>query len=175
MEAFVGEVRIFSFTFAPSDWAKCDGATLEITQFQELFAIVGIIWGGNGRTNFRVPDLRGLAVCGPGQGPGPMYWNLSQRAGQNMVTLTQKQIPGHQHTMNAVLAKLADLKNVPGGDLMVARTANQFNYTKADVYNDTFYPSVVQYWGNGDPHENCQPFLALNFCICLFGTFPAHD
>lgn len=167
-EAFIGEIRLVAFQFAPKGWAQCNGQLLPINQNQALFALLGTTYGGDGRVNFALPDLRGRA---------PMHRNDSDvrqgdRLGAENVTLTQAQLPGHGHA----LAASGDIANtsLPGGALPAARPRGGINRYAPTADVSLAAGSIAPAGGN-QPHNNMQPFLTMNHVICLFGIFPSRD
>jgi microcystin-dependent protein len=166
---FLGEMRLMAFQFTPRGWAQCNGQLLLINQNQALFAILGTTYGGNGQTNFALPDLRGRVPLHFGGGIA-----LGQRAGADAVTLTAAQLPQHVHALQSS----TDFANaaVPGGALPAAKPRGGI-----DVYVPTGSPAVplnpaaVSSVGGNQAHENRQPFLTLNFCIAIQGIFPSFN
>lgn len=164
---YLGEIRLMSFIYAPRGWAQCSGQLLPINQNQALFSILGTTYGGNGTTNFALPDLRGRVPLHVGN-----TIPLGQRAGTEAVTLLATQLPQHTH----VLQSSTDFANasVPGGALPAAKPRGGI-----DVYAPGGSPTVplntaaVANAGSNQPHENRQPFQTLNFCIALQGIFPS--
>ncbi len=167
-DPFVAEVRIFPFNFAPTGWAFCNGQLLPISQNTALFSLLGTFYGGNGQSTFALPDMIGNAAMHQGQGPGLSQHFLGEFSGSPTVTLLTSEIPLHPHTMRAV-NDIADI-NQPGGNGM-ARSSG------AAVYGTTgavtpMGPTTLAPAGGDQPHNNRQPYLALNFCIALQGVFP---
>ena len=166
-DPFVAEIRIFAGNFAPNGWATCDGQILPLSQNTALFSLLGTTYGGDGRSNFALPNLQGRAPMHSGQGPGLSlrFWGESE--GSQTVTLLQTEIPAHTHTLQAV-NDLADSSN-PGGSL--ARAVNVRPYASATP-NTAMSAQAVGNSGNSQPHNNLQPYLALIFIIALQGVFP---
>lgn len=160
---FIGEIRLLSFSFAPKGWALCNGQLLPINQNQALFSILGTTYGGDGRTTFALPDLRGRTPLHVGEGV-----NLGERAGSESVTLTQAQVPPHAHTL-AVSSQRASLDD-PAGSYWAADASQSRYATSSDT---TMAGGLVSTVGGGQPHENRQPLLALTFAIALQGIFPS--
>jgi len=162
-EPFLAEIKIVGFNFAPRGWALCDGQILPINQNQSLFSLLGTTYGGDGRTTFALPDLRGRTPIHKANG-----YHLGQRAGTEEVTLSTLEIPTHTHTVNASTG----LPNVEtaAGNFWAASAANP--YTTA-AGSSTLH-NAVQNTG-GQAHENMQPYLALHFVIALQGTFPSRN
>ena len=176
-QPYIGEIQIFGFNFNPRGWAFCNGATLPISQNTALFALLGTIYGGNGQTTFQLPNLAGRAACQQGQGAGLSPRNLGQAFGTNTVTLTTNQIPSHNHALVAFSQRDPTKRSgVPSGNgglsgLSTRTTAKSFVGAPVDT---TLAPNMMSpSQGGGVPHENHQPYLAVNFCIALQGIFPS--
>ncbi|PWC52989.1 tail fiber protein [Azospirillum sp. TSO22-1] len=173
MDAFYGEIRIFGFSFPPQNWAQCNGQMLQINQFQVLFTILGAQFGGNGQTTFQLPNLMGSAVCNQGTGPGLTPRTFSKSFGATAVTLVQSQMPVHQHQFNAMfVANSTQATNIPTSTSYLGRTYKQFDYTSTDTYDTTMSVQMVGVVGGSAPHEDRQPYLVMNFCICTYGEYP---
>lgn len=173
MDAFYGEIRIFGFTFAPYNWALCDGTTLLIQQNNVLYAVIGNQFGGNGTSTFALPNLQGSAVCSSGQGPGLTDWIFSDTEGTSTITLVQTQMPAHQHDFNAYVTSASGVvDNSPATNSHLSRTLNQLDFTNTDTFDTSLAPQMVYPTGASTPHENRQPYLVMNFCICMDGEFP---
>lgn len=169
MDPFVGEIRCFGFGYAPSGWAQCLGQVLPIASNTALFALLGTTYGGDGRTTFGLPDLQGRVLLGAGQGAGLSPRVQGQQGGAETVALLPGQLPSHGHTVAASSAASA---KSPAGTLP-AYTAGGSSYGgTADL---SMAPTMVGGGGGGQPHENVQPFLVLNWCIALQGIFPPRD
>ena len=163
---YIGEIRIFSFNFAPKGWAQCNGQLLPINQNQALFSILGTTYGGNGQTNFAIPDMRGRLPIYQGAG-----FLEGQRGGEEFHTLTQQEMPQHVHggqvqTLNATTA--TPTTNLLAGVPSFAYRKNLSNLT-------TLTPAAVGNTGGSQPHENRSPYLVLNFCMALQGIFPSRN
>lgn len=175
---YIGEIQLFGFNFAPRDWAFCNGALLSIQQNTALFSLLGISYGGNGQTNFQLPNFVTRAGCEQGQGPGLSPHALGETFGEAAVTLTSAQIPSHNHGINAYSqpdsSKRSGTPAANGGlAFLGSSTAKPF---VTEPVNATFAPNIIgPNTGGGLPHENQQPYLALNFCIALQGTYPSFD
>ena len=181
-EPFVGEIRILPYTFAPRAWASCDGQTLPISQNQALFALIGTIYGGNGTTTMQLPDLRARAPIHRGAGPGLTPRQLGQRLGQSSVTLTEAEIPAHQHTIRVVGNSAANQATPANHALANANTQGRGTSRPVNMYAPaTTTPSVqmsagiMAAAGGSQAHENRQPFLGIQFCMSLQGLFPSRD
>jgi microcystin-dependent protein len=174
-DPFVAEIRIFPFNFAPKGWAFCDGQILPLSQNTALFSLLGTTYGGDGKSNFALPNLQGNAAVHAGQGPGLSPYYLGQTGGSETVTLLQSEIPAHSHAMMAAPAIVAADSNVCTGNSMGKSS-------QGSAYTAFAAPSVVQLSANAlapagsdQPHNNLQPYLTLNFCIALQGVFPPRD
>lgn len=171
-EPFIGEIQLYGFNFAPRSWAFCNGATLSIAQNTALFSLIGTIYGGNGQTTFQLPNFAGRGGCQQGNGPGLSPRTLGETFGVNTVTLTSNQIPQHNHGMNAYIPSNASSPTVNGGLSQPQTTANR-TYS-AGAPNTTLAPNMLSpSQGGGQPHQNQQPYLGVNFCIALFGVYPS--
>ena len=170
-DPFVAEIRIFPFNFAPKGWAFCDGQLLPISQNTALFSLLGTTYGGDGKSNFALPNMQGNAPMHPGQGPGLSLHDLGEVDGSENVTLLQSEIPAHNHSMMAQ-NQPAQL-DAPGPDRTFARSSGGFAY-KASPYNQIvqFSANMIAPAGGDQPHNNMMPYLTLNFCIALQGVFP---
>jgi len=157
---FVGEIRLFAGNFAPAGWAFCDGQVQSIAENVALFSLIGTTYGGDGQTTFNLPDLRGRAMVGAGQGPGLQSYVEGQLGGTEHVTLTVAQIASHGLPVAATSTGTrpqADSGLGPGGSYAPSGSAN----------------TALAGVGGGSPHENMAPFLAISFIISLFGIYPS--
>ncbi len=175
-QPYIGEIQLFGFNFNPRGWAFCNGATLPISQNTALFSLIGTIYGGNGQTTFQLPNFAGRAGCQQGNGPGLTPRSLGEAFGTNTVTLTSNQIPQHSHGLTAYLqgdaGKRAGTPVVNGGLSQPGNTANKPFF--AGTPSTTFAPGMLQpSSGGGQPHQNQQPYLGVNFCIALQGIYPS--
>src|SRR5829696_2405278 len=169
-DPFVAEIRIFPFNFAPKGWAWCDGQLLPLSQNTALFSLLGTTYGGNGKSNFALPDLQGRAPMHPGQGPGLSLHDLGETGGSETVTLLESEIPSHSHAIFTHGQDPADLGS-PTPNRALARTNRGFGYTTAAAL--TFMaPETLAPAGGDQPHNNMQPYLTFYFCIALQGVFP---
>lgn len=180
MDGFIGEIRLFAPNFAPKNWAYCSGQLLAISQNQALFSILGTTYGGNGQTTFALPDLRGKAPVGVGQGLGLTNYTLGQQTGSATNTLTGSNLPPHTHTVTGTISMRTT------SVLANSETANGTYFandgsTKFDAQNDgtTMKPAIVNLVagnpGSGLPVNNMMPYIAINYIICLFGVFPSRS
>jgi microcystin-dependent protein len=161
-EPFLSEIRIMSFVFAPKGWALCDGQLLPINQNQALFSLLGTTFGGDGRVNFALPDLRGRVPIHVGSGH-----TLGERGGEQAHTLSISEIPTHTHVMNGTSA------NADSNDPTSRFLASSNNIYGAATALTSLSPSSVTNVGGSQAHLNMQPFLCLSFCIALQGIFPS--
>jgi microcystin-dependent protein len=163
-EPFLSEIRIMSFGFAPKGWAQCNGQLLPINQNQALFSLLGTTYGGDGRVNFALPDLRGRAPIHEGSGH-----NLGERGGEQAHTLTIAELPTHTHTAQVSPTNA----NSPIAANGVLAAANNFYNQAANLVS--LDPSTITNVGGSQAHLNMQPFLTLTFCIALQGIFPSQN
>ena len=171
-DSFLGEIRIFAFDYPPKGWALCNGQTMPINQNQSLFSLLGTQYGGNGTTNFLLPDLRDRVAISAGQGNGLSSYQQGQTGGASAVTLTTSNIPAHTHTLS-VVANTAGSSASPAGARFATAAAGLGN-----VYGgaaDGTGSSVALPSQGGAAHNNEQPYLTLNFCIALQGIFPPRN
>lgn len=169
-DPFVAEIRIFPFNFAPTGWAWCDGQLLPLSQNTALFSLLGTTYGGNGKSNFALPDLQGNVPMHPGQGPGLSLHDLGEMSGSETVSLLESEIPAHSHTVQAQGAP-ADT-NLPSGNA-IARVIGASPYRApagaplVPMAGEALAPA-----GGDQPHNNLQPYVTFYFCIALQGVFP---
>lgn len=161
---FMSEIKIMSFNFAPKGWAMCNGQLLPINQNQPLFALLGTTYGGDGRQNFALPNLRGQVPIGVGNGH-----TLGEKSGSESVTINSQTMPQHIHFMNASNDNGAAA--IPGNAFLGAFN----NAYSQPVSLTTLNPLTVGSVGGSQPHTNMQPYLVLNFCIALQGIFPSQN
>ena len=197
MEGTIGEIRMFAGNFAPRYWAYCDGRLISISSNTAFFSILGTTYGGNGSTTFAVPDLRGRVAVGTGAGPGLSTVQLGQMSGTETVTLLSTQIPAHTHTaiagtggsgtatLNAVTAN-GNTQSPSGNYLAASRTASVASYIASGttaamnagsitLSNITAGAPTIGITGGSQPHSNMQPYLGMNYVICMMGIFPSRD
>jgi microcystin-dependent protein len=168
-DPFVAEIRIFPFNFAPKGWAFCDGQLLPLSQNTALFSLLGTTYGGDGKSNFALPNLQGRAAMHQGQGNGLSDHFLGEEAGEEFVTLIDSENPVHLHGMRAQTVDNADITNVTN-TAAYAPSAGGTLYQPAGNGNMAF--QALPLAGNSQPHNNMQPYLTLSYCIALQGVFP---
>jgi microcystin-dependent protein len=172
-EPFIGQITLFAGNFAPRGWAFCQGQILAIAQNTALFSILGTTYGGNGTTTFALPDLRGRVAIQQGQGPGLPPYQLGQVGGEPTVTLTTNQMPMHNHTLN-VDPNSGD-QITPQGHVLAAEASGAAAVYSAAQPAAAMNPAAIGMAGGNQPHDNMQPYLALNYIIATAGVFPSRN
>lgn len=180
MEGTIGEIRLFAGNFAPRNWAFCNGQLLSIAQNTALFSILGITYGGDGRTTFALPDTRGRVVVSSGQGPGLTFRPLGGMFGTPTNTLISINMPMHNHTVNCNNTAASGAQNSPQNAYMgvgpVDRTTGAAVNTRyAATPNTTLNPMAVGVTGSSQSFNNIQPSLGLYYIICMYGIFPSRN
>lgn len=173
MDPFLGEIRIFGFTFAPQGWALCDGSLISIQQNTALFSLLGTTYGGNGIQTFGLPDLRGRFPMSFGQGPGLSFRQQGQLAGREQVTLSSSNMPAHNHTVSLGASSGLPTQTSPANALLAGGVGSaEAKYTSgaADV---TLAPATSALAGNGLPFDIMNPYVVMNFCIAMQGIYPS--
>jgi len=200
IDVFIGMIASFGFSFAPNNWSKCEGQMTAIAQFQALYSLLGTAYGGDGRVNFALPDLRGRTPIGQGDGPGLTSRPIGQKVGTETVTMTTAHLPSHTHTatftpggggspVNVQVSTNNGNKVTPASGDYLAATAKGFD--TFNTYTDTPGTTValggvtgggggggvvtVNNAGNSYPLPNMQPFLVINWCISMLGTYPSRN
>lgn len=168
-DPFVAEIRIFPFNFAPKGWAWCDGQLLPLSQNTALFSLLGTTYGGNGMSNFALPDLQGSVPMHPGQGPGLSLHDLGESGGSETVTLLESEVPAHSHALGADTVDVADT-NVPNNSASLALSSGGTLYQSSP--DAQLAEDAMTVTGGGQPHNNMQPYLTFYFCIAMQGVFP---
>ncbi|MBE9461796.1 phage tail protein [Dyadobacter subterraneus] len=168
MDPFIAEIRIFPFNFAPNGWAFCDGQILPLSQNTALFSLLGTTYGGDGKSTYGLPDLRGRAPMHPGQGQGLSLRDLGETNGVESVALLESEIPAHSHTIR--------ITNAPGqvstaSGNMLAQSQHGTIYSSSPPNVNMSAGSIAPTGGN-QPHNNMMPYLTFYFCIALQGVFP---
>lgn len=184
-DPFIGEIRIFANNFYPMGWLPCDGRLLNIQQSTPLYAVIGITYGGDGRSTFALPNLTtpsgvGMVPIGDGSGPGLTPYNLGETAGVTSVTLTLNQTPAHNHDLVGMNADDPHTVATPTATSWISR--NTLGTTAISNYSDqpttpdkSLANPALGILGGGQPHENRQPYLALNYYIAVDGIFPSPE
>lgn len=171
-EPFLAEVRIVGFNFAPRGWAFCDGQILPINQNQSLYSLLGTTYGGDGRTSFALPDLRGRTPIHVGNNDAGGSHSYGQKGGVETITLSAAEMPQHNHGQKAT-SEDASIATPTGNQL--AKTADNVYGAKSTDPNDQLNAGSIANVGGGQAHDNMQPYLAVNFCIALRGLFPSRN
>lgn len=171
-DGFIGEIRMFAGGYAPQNWMECNGQILSISQYQALYSILGIAYGGNGTTTFALPSFNGRTPMHFGQGPG-QYHRIGESEGSSGVALTVDQMPVHSHSARLKGASQGN-RDSPAGNVPGAATGNKA-YSQASggaLANMDVQSVVVGNAGTSTPHENMQPYSVTNFIICVAGIYP---
>jgi microcystin-dependent protein len=169
-QPFLGEIRMFGGNFAPRGNAMCNGQLLAISQNTALFSLLGTFYGGDGKTTFALPDLRGRSPMHQGQGPGLSQRDIGEVAGEENVTLLSTEMPSHTHQVMAVGS--AGNNTSPAGNSWASSTTRPYSN---QAPNTTMAPQALSIAGGSQPHNNLQPFLVVTFIIALQGIFPARN
>jgi microcystin-dependent protein len=171
VDPLLGQISMFAGNFAPRGWALCDGRLLLISQYTQLYSVLGTTYGGDGRTTFALPDLRGRAPIHEGQGPGLSDKRLGQRGGAEQVILQVSNLPSHTHSLNASTA--TGTSNVPTGN--VHADTSVFDKEYATTANTAMSGTAIGNTGGNIPVSIVQPYLTINYIIALQGTFPSRN
>ncbi|MDF1696819.1 MAG: tail fiber protein [Saprospiraceae bacterium] len=166
MDPFIGQVILFGGNFAPRGWSFCEGQLLAISSHSALFSILGTIYGGDGRTTFGLPDLRGRIAIQAGRGPGLTDYSLGERGGTERNTHTIANMPSHNHVVSVPTSNAAGTE--PSGVLGAAAIY-------AEEANSSYAGVTVTHTGNQQPVNNMQPYLAVNYIIALVGVYPSRS
>ncbi|MBK1670380.1 phage tail protein [Rhodovibrio sodomensis] len=179
-DPYVGEIRILPYTFAPRGWSACQGQLLPISQNTALFSILGTMYGGDGRSTFALPDMRGRAPIHHGRGPGLTPRTQGQRLGVADVTLTESQMPTHNHSVR-VAPTQAD-QDAPSGHYLAdaGKSGRGGRFDAVAMYSTStsggqMASQALGTAGGSQAHQNMQPYLGIQFCISLFGVYPSHN
>lgn len=180
-DAFLGEIELFGFNFAPKNWAQCNGQILSIQQNQALFSLLGTTFGGNGTTTFGLPNLQGRLPMGQGQGFGLSPRTLGEALGEENHTLLVSETPGHNHFVNVVSNPATANAFTPNTNLYLSKTSFSGDLgAETDMYVADSAPANAMNAAavgttGGQPHNNQMPTIVLNFCICVNGIFPTRN
>ena len=169
---FLAEIRIFPFNFPPKGWAFCNGQLMPLSQNTALFSLLGTTYGGDGKSNFALPNLQGSAPMHPGQGPGLSLHDLGETGGSDTVTLLSSEIPAHSHGLTASNRQGTDQSPI---NEMFAGGVGGINLYAEPASIVQLAGATVTPAGGGQPHNNLMPYLTLNFCIALQGIYPARS
>jgi microcystin-dependent protein len=178
MDVYIGMIGLFGFDFAPRGWMFCNGQLMSIAQNQALFTLIGTTYGGDGITTFALPNLQSRVPLCFGQGPGLSHYDIGQASGTEHVTLLQTQMPQHNHLLE-VSGSPATTNNPSGAVLAVAsgELSSGEGAVNVSTYgatpNTLAHPQSISVAGGSQPHENMQPYLAMNYCIAVEGIFPS--
>ncbi len=184
MEPFIGQIQAFGFNFVPVGWAKCDGQLLAISQNDALFSLLGTQYGGDGRTTFGLPDLRGRLPMHRGQGPGLSNRVMGQKGGTIQEVLTTNQIPSHIHGATTTTQTLINVNNGTGGEniangqFIASRNGGFSEEPSTGAFlgaPNSISTTTTDLTGNTQAHTNLQPYLTVTYCIALFGIFPSRS
>ena len=171
-EPYLAEIRIMSFNFAPRGWAQCNGQLLPIAQNQALFSLLGTTYGGDGRVNFALPELRGRAPIHVDFQSGSQF-PLGGRSGAETVTLTTAELPSHTHQLNG--SNQPETQTATSGNYLATHASNNAYAPPTSPNLTTMISNEVTNTGGGQGHNNMQPFLVLNMIIALQGIFPPRN
>jgi len=177
-DPFIAEVRMWACNFAPRGWSFCNGQLLPVSQNTALFSLIGTTYGGDGRSTCALPDLSDRAPMHPGQGPGLTRRNLGEKTGSETVTLTEAQMPSHNHMVTGVAE--SGTTGTPAEDLYMGKESksaieSSLYVSTSTTTNTTLSASTIESAGDDQPHSNTQPFLGVNFCIALEGSYPSRS
>jgi len=173
MDPFLGEIRIMPYNFAPVGWALCQGQILPIAQYTALFSLLGTTFGGNGTSNFGLPNFQGNVPVDAGQGPGLSNYPVGERGGETSVTLLANQMPAHSHPVMGLAGSGDSNTPVGHGFAQVASGRGSANLYAQTSDGTTMVPTGAT--GGSQPHNNMAPYLALNFCIAMQGIYPTRS
>jgi microcystin-dependent protein len=171
MDPFIGEIRALPYSYAPVNWAYCNGQLLSISQNQTLFSLLGITYGGDGVNNFALPNLQGRAAIHAGSGSGLTPRYVGQQGGYAQVSLVEAQIPNHTHLLQCTAA--AGSTNAAQNDVLADTGSNSYQTTASSPVKLSAQSLATT--GTGASHQNLQPYLPINYCISLQGVFPSRS
>jgi microcystin-dependent protein len=167
---FVAEIRIFPFNFAPKGWAFCDGQLLPISQNTALFSLLGTYYGGDGKSNFALPNVQGCVAIHTDQYSGGGQFPLGSTSGSDYVTLLQSEMPAHTHNVECDVLAVSSSQTSPGSH--IPGNAQSKNIYSDQTSNANMNPAMISITGGSQPHNNLQPYVTLNYCIALQGVYP---
>ena len=170
MDGVLAVIWMFGGNFAPRNWVFCDGQLLAIAQNNALFALLGTTFGGDGRTTFGIPEMSGRVPIHKGNGPGISNYSLGQKGGVDNVTLITAQMPNHSHGVTVGVSSAVGEENVPGGNVVAQHTG-----AFSEDANGTMGGVTQQNIGGSQSHTNVQPYMAVNFVLCVTGIFPSRN
>ena len=172
-EAYLGDIKLTAITFNQRGWMSCEGQLLPIAQYSALFSLLGITYGGDGRTTFALPDLRGRVPVGLGNGPGLTSRVQGQKSGTETNTISISQMPSHSHVINAVVED--GNQSVPTNNLLAGTKVLDKEYSDASASNTTMNSGMVSIEGGGQSVNNMPPYLVVRYVICVEGIFPSRN
>lgn len=175
-DQFVAEIRMYGFNFAPYQWALCNGQILPISQNTTMFSLIGTYYGGNGTSNFQLPNLQGTVPLGTGQGNGLSSYMIGEQGGVPSITLLDSEIPSHTHNLVAD-SDLASTISPAGavyrrGEIPGNPAVGVGAYSSTTPANTALHPLALGTAGGNTAHNNMMPYLTMNFCIAMFGMYP---
>ena len=170
VEPFLGQIQPFAFNFAPRGWATCDGQLLPIASHTALFSLIGTTYGGDGRTTFGLPDLRGRVAMHTGTGPGLAIRPIGEKFGSETTTLSVSNMPAHSHTLRA--SGEAGDSGKPEDNVLASTVGNSYSTAIPDL---SMSNDAISNTGSGQAFDNMPPFLVVNWCIALVGVFPTRN
>lgn len=179
MDGTIGEIRHFAANFAPHNWAYCSGQIIAIQSNTALFSILGTTYGGNGTSNFQLPNFGGRIAIGAGQGPGLSFYDLGETAGTNGTTLLTSNLPTHTHTASAAITIPAYSDegdtNTPNGNILAAKSNMYWNAVADTALKPAPFSVTVGIAGGSTPLSIMQPTIGMNYIICMRGNFPSRN
>ena len=172
MDGYMGEIKMFAGTYPPANWVFCQGQLLAVSEYGALYAILGVQFGGDGRSTFGVPDLRGRVPVGSGQGPGLSYRTQGIGGGYERIALSASQLPPHNHTMNCDMASTSRDESADPEGRIPAKNTSGLSYGPSFSGGHQMHADTINNAGDGDSVENMQPWMCMNFILCVNGLWP---